>query len=192
VTSIGTHGLTCLDGSSYAAVALGMQANAKAINAALLSTQTALQVYGNRFVSKTVSTSVVSTAANSGLVLVDGTAAESIISKSLALLPQGWYSASGSLTYQESGAVTANSYRRSLLIVNSSAALIPPSFFQATTAASNTAAADSMTVNGWFYSNGVQSTRIQLMFGHGNAASSINVASGAVLTVRFLSTGLVT
>jgi len=191
-TSIGTHGLFCLDGSDYAAVALGMQCNAVAIDASLTEANAALAAYGDRYVARFVSTSASTGGANSGLLLPDGTAAQSVISQSLGILPQGWYSTAGSLTYQATGAITASSYRRTLIMVNFSTLIIPPSLFQDITTESGTGTPDSMSVNGWFYSNGVTNTSIQLMFGHGNAASSVTVPVGAVLTIRFLSSGLVT
>lgn len=190
--SVGDHGLSCLDSSDYSAVALAMQCNAVAINDALTGVQTSLATYGNRFVRKFVSTSISTSGANSGLLLPDGTAASNVISQNLGILPQGWYSASGSQSYQATGAVTLNTYRRSLILVNFSTSVNPPSLFQAITVETNTASADSMTVNGWFYSSGVLSTTIQLMFGHGNTGSSMAVPVGAVLTIRFMSTGLVT
>lgn len=197
MTTVGDHGLSCLDDDSYAAVALSMQANAQAIDAALVASRASYTAYGNRFARKYVSTSAsAGNGANSGVVLPDGTAAAILFSPTIGILPAGWYSASASLTYQEDGAVTALSYRRSIIWVNPftsvGASLFPPEFFQAITAATNTASADSMNVNGWFYSDGVSYTSIAVMFGHGNTASTMTIAAGAVLTVRFLATGLVT
>jgi hypothetical protein len=189
---VGDHGLICLDGNDYSAVALGMQCNAGAINDSLTDTSATLTAYGNRYVARFVSTSTTTGGANSGLGLPDGTGALSVLSPGLGVLPQGWYSASGSMTYQATGAITASSYRRALIMVNFSTSAIPPSLFQVVTTESGTGTPDSLTVNAWFYSNGVTSTSIQLMFGHGNAASSVTVAVGAVLTLRFLSSGLVT
>jgi hypothetical protein len=192
VKSIGDHGLGCLDDSDYGAVALAMQCNAVAINDALVATQASLAAYGNRFIRRFVSTSPSTSGANSGQLLPDGTAATNVMSANLSILPQGWYSAAASLSYQATGAVTVGSYRRSLIMVNSSIAVIPPGLFQSITVESNTGAADSTTVNGWFYSNGVQATTLQLMFGHGNTGSSMTVPVGAVMTIRFMSSGLVT
>lgn len=192
MTVVGDHGLSCLDDSNYAAIALSMQANALAINAAIKTDQAAMTAYGNRYVRRFVSTSVASGGANSGTTLPDGTGAIQVVLGNLGVLPQGWYAASGSQTYQEAGAVTAGSYRRSVLLINQGLTQFPPTLFQATTSATNTASADSMTVNGWFYSDAITLTQVRLMFGHGNTGSSMNVAIGAVLTVRFLSTGLVT
>jgi hypothetical protein len=169
-----------------------MQANAQATNAALLEDQAAIQAYANRYVFKFTTTSTSTSGANSGILLPDGTAADQIISRNLGVLPRGWYSAASSLTYQETGAVTAGSYRRSLILINQGATTIPPTMFQSITAATNNGAADSATVNGWFYSDESINTQVRVYFGHGNTGSSITVAVGAVLTVRFLTTGLVT
>lgn len=198
MTTVGDHGLSCLDSSSYAAVALSMQANALAINETLVADRAAYTTYGNRYTRKFTSTSATSAiTANFGVGLPDGTAAASTLNSFLGVLPAGWYAASASVTYQEDGAVTALSYRRTVLWTNpfgaSPTTLFPPQFFQAITAASNTASADSMNVNGWFYSDGIISTTISVLFGHGNTGSTMTVpAGGTVLTVRFLSTGLVT
>jgi hypothetical protein len=198
VTTVGDHGLSCLDDASYAAVALSMQANAQAINDTLVADRAAYTAYGNRYARKFVSTSASpGSGANSGVGLPDGTAAQSTLTAFLGVLPAGWYTASASITYQEDGAVTALSYRRSIIWTNafnlSGTTTFPPQFFQAITAASNTASADSMNVNGWFYSNGIAFTDIAVLFGHGNTASTMTVpAGGTVLTVRFLTTGLVT
>lgn len=190
--SIGDHGLGCLDENDYGAVALAMQCNAVAIDDSLTGIRTALTTYGTQFIRRFVSTSSSTSGANSGLLLPDATAATNALNVSLGILPRGWYAASGSLSYQATGAVTLNTYRRTLIIINFSTGTVPPSLFQCVTVESNTAAADSMTVNAWFYSAGTQSTTVQLMFGHGNTGSSMTVPAGAVLTIRFMSTGLVT
>jgi hypothetical protein len=198
VTTVGDHGLSCLDSESYAAVALSMQANAQAINETLVADRAAYTAYGNRYVRKFVSTfASAGFGANSGVVLPDGTAAAACLTAFLGILPAGWYAASANITYQEDGAVTANSYRRSIIWTNAFSlgnfSVFPPQFFQAVTAASNTASADSMNVNGWFYSDGVGFTNVAVLFGHGNTGSTMTVPlGGTVLTVRFLSTGLVT
>jgi hypothetical protein len=192
VKTIGDHGLGCLDEADYGAVALAMQCNAVAIDTAITTSQTALVAYGNRFVRRFVSTSPSTSGANSGQLLPDNTAATGVLTASLGVLPAGWYAASGSLSYQATGAVTASSYRRSLITVNLSNSQVPPKLFQCITTDSNVGAADSMTVNAWFYSDGIITTTLQLMFGHGNAASTMTVPAGAVLTVRFMATGLVT
>lgn len=198
MTTVGDHGLSCLDGASYAALALSMQANAQAINAALVASRASYTAYGNRYVRKFTSTSAsAGIGANSGVVLPDGTAAQTTMTQFLGVLPAGWYAASACITYQEDGAVTALSYRRSIIWTNlfglATTTLFPPQFFQALTAASNTASADSMNVNAWFYSDGILSTVVGVMFGHGNTASTMTVPlGGTVMTVRFLSTGLVT
>lgn len=198
MTTVGDHGLSCLDDSSYAAVALSMQANAEAIDDALTASRAAYTAYGNRFVRRFVMTNAnVNNGANSGTVLPDGTAASTLITPTLGVLPAGWYAASASVTYQEDGAVTALSYRRTLIWTNPFTfgpfTVFPPQLFQATTAASNTASADSMNVNGWFQANGTDSVSIGVFFGHGNLASTMSLpAGGCVLTVRFLATGLVT
>lgn len=198
MTTVGDHGLSCLDDTSYAAVALSMQANAQAINDTLVADQAAFTAYGNRYVRKFVSTSAASgIGANSGIVLPDGTAATATLTQSFGALPAGWYAASANITYQEDGAVTALSYRRSIIWTNAfnltGTTVFPPQFFQAITAASNTASADSMNVNGWFYSSGVTFTTISVLFGHGNTGSTMTVpAGGTVLTIRFMTTGLVT
>lgn len=191
MTAVGDHGLTCLDASSYAAIPLGLQANAQAINDSLVATSATMTAYGNKKLLRFVGTGS-TIFDSSGTVLADGTAAGSVISANLGVLPRGWYSASGSLSYQATGAVTAGTYRRSIIQVNLGTSRFPPTFFQATTVETNTGAPDSMTVNGWFYSDQSVNVFLQLMFGHNNTGSSISVPAGAVLTVRFLTTGLVT
>lgn len=198
MTTVGDHGLSCLDGSSYAAVALNMQANAEATNDALVASRGSYTAYGNHFVRRFVMTSAsTGNGANSGTVLPDGTAATLLTTPTLGVLPAGWYAASANITYQEDGAVTALSYRRSIIWTNPFSlvafSVFPPQLFQATTAASNTASADSMNVNGWFQANGTDSISCAVLFGHGNVASTMSIpANGCVLTVRFLGTGLVT
>jgi hypothetical protein len=192
VTTVGDHGLSCLDDSSYAAIALSMQANAAATDAALAADRAAITAYGSSYVFKFTTTGTSTSGANSGNALPDGTSAASIMSRNLGLLPRGWYSASSSMTFQETGAVTAGSYRRAVIMVNAGTSVIPPTFFQSITSATNNGAADSTTVNAWFYSDGILTTIVRVFFGHGNTGSTITVAAGAVLTVRYMTTGLVT
>lgn len=193
MTSVGDHGLSCLDGRSYAAIALSMQANANATNDALAGIAASLASYANRYVFKTVSASSSTSGANSGIGLPDGTAADLILQPNLGALAQGWYGAAFSLSYQATGAVTALTYRRGLImIVPGSGASVPPSMFQVINSETNTAAADSMTVNAWFYADGVSTYRVQAYFGHGNTGSTMTVAAGAALTVRYMASGLVT
>lgn len=191
MSTIGNHGLSCLDDNNYAAIALSMQSNARAIDASLFQISTSLTAYGNRYVSKTVRTTTSTSGANSGTGLPDGTAADDFIFGG-GLLPQGWYAAALTFTYQETGAVTAGSYRRGIILINGIETKIPPTFYQSITVATNTGAADSMTVNAWFYSDGILRTTVTGAFGHGNTGSTMTVAAGAILTVRFLDTGLVT
>lgn len=192
MTSVGDHGLTCLEGGSYGAVALSMQANAIAIKDALAGIQTDLESYGDRYVSRFVSTSPATAGANSGQSLPDATAANPVIQRGIGVVPVGWYAASSSMSYQATGAVTAGTYRRGLIMINNSGALLPPMFFQSITVETGTGTADSLTVTAWFYSNGIQSTFISVFFGHGNTGSTMTVPAGAVLTVRFLASGRVT
>jgi hypothetical protein len=49
VKTVGTHGLTCLDGQDYAAIALSMQANAEATDAALKDINADLSSYTGRW-----------------------------------------------------------------------------------------------------------------------------------------------
>lgn len=192
MTTIGSHGLSCLDGTSYAAIPLGLQANAQAVDSTVAGVQASLLAYGNRYTASFVTTSSITIFDNSGTLLHDGTAAGTVIFKNLGVLPRGWYAASASQSYQATGAVTAGSFRRSILQIGLGDSSFPPTFFQATTMESNTGAADSMTVNGWFYSDASEITVIQSLFGHGNTGSSMLIPAGATLTVRFLTSGLVT
>lgn len=192
MTSVGDHGLTCLDDGSYAAVALSMQANAQAINDALVGIEESITSYGDTFVFRFVTTSTSTSGANSGISLPDGTAADLLSQRNLGVLSQGWYEAAFSLSYQETGAVTALSYRRGIITINGGSSVVPPALFQNIISATNTASADSMTVNAWFYADGNTAISVGIWFGHGNTASTVTVATGAVLTVRFMTSGLVT
>lgn len=191
MTSVGDHGLICLDGNNYAAVPLVLQTNAQAIDAALTEAQANLVAYGNRYTARFVSTSPSVSGANSGNGLPDGSAATIVVSAFPGILPQGWYGASASLSYQATGAVTAGTYRRSIIQIGFTASKVPPAFFQSTTDESGTGTADSATVNGWFFADGISSVQVSLLFGHGNTGSTMSVPAGAVLTLRYLSSGLV-
>lgn len=192
MTSVGDHGLTCLDDGSYAAVALSMQSNANAIDDALADIQADLVGYGDKYVRKLTSSSTSTSGANSGISLPDGTAADLIIQQNLGILPQGWYEAAGSMSFQATGAVTALTYRRGIITVNGGSQAVPPTMFQVVNSETNTAAADSMTVNAWFNADGETAIFLALWFGHGNTGSTMTVAAGAVLTVRYMASGLVT
>ena len=191
MTSVGDHGLSCLDDSSYAAVALSMQANANAINAALSDIQASFDSYTDRYVFSTTTSSTSSSGANSGIVLPDGTAADSIVSSNQGILPSGWYAASFSLTYQASGAVTAGTYRRGAIQISGVPGGSYPTFFQSVTVETGTGTPDSMTVNAWFYAAGTTSVNVRGWFGHGNTGSNMVVAAGATLSVWKLASGVV-
>ncbi len=193
-TSVGIHGLTCLGEDDYAAVALSIQRNAEAINDALGDLAGQLTGYGNRFVFKQVDANSHTISANSGNTLPDGTPAGALFSGNFGVLPLGWYGADSSMTYAPTGAASTSSYRRGVMLINptsSEISNIPPRFFQSVTSETGVAP-DSLTVNGWWYSDGVTATRIGLYFGHGNVASTMLVSAGTTLTVRYLSSGRVT
>jgi hypothetical protein len=191
MTSVGDRGLTCLDGSEYAAIALSMQANAETIDETLSQIQSDVTAYGSSFVFSFTSTSASVITDNSGEQLPDGTVAQSLTTVPLGVVAQGWYSVAASMTYIPTGAVTASTYRRGVLWQSSGNTGSYPLYYQTVNDETGTGTADSMTVNGWFYADGIKANSIRLLFGHGNTGSTISVSSGARLTIRFMTSGLV-
>ena len=64
--NVGDHGLTCLDGDDYAAIALSMQCNAEAIDEALTSIDAPLDDYLGRWWWSATNGSAINVANNSG------------------------------------------------------------------------------------------------------------------------------
>lgn len=72
MTNVGTHGLTCLDENDPAAVALSMQCNAQAIDAALASIDADLDTYLGRWWWSATNLNALNVSNASGSVLPEG------------------------------------------------------------------------------------------------------------------------
>jgi hypothetical protein len=191
VTTVSPHGLICLDDSDYAAIPLMLQVNKTTINSLLAAQATALTNYNLPELAFSQTTATQGPfAANSGSTLSDGTAVNLITSVG-SQFPKGWYSMTATATFQEVGAVTLGSYRRlGCWAAYSNDFSDLTSMFDTVTIATNSGQPDSLNTTGWFYSDGVQNRSCILTFGHGNAGSSLNLLSGARITVEFLGTGV--
>lgn len=195
MTSIGDRGLICLDDGDYAALPLMFQNNRGVINAALTSQATLLAGYANATIYRLVlSSNQTGLGANSGITFPDGTACTQILSMSSFSNPfkKGWWEMNTSMSFQEAGAVTNPSYRRTVAwaYITSQQTSDSRFLYEQIQVDTNTASQDCGNVTGWFYSDGVNQMTVSCLFGHGNLASNMTVFAGAVLNVRFLGSGL--
>lgn len=203
---VGIHGQGCLIDEEYGAIALAMQHNRDAVDAALTADQVALDTYNNRPWMQLVSTAVVSqaqsplewtpfTAWYGWTIMTNTTAGATLTSSGMTnTFPAGgfltgWWNIGGYASYQPTGAATANSRRQLCIQVSHSVqfnqvydTIINTSFDSATNP-------DSMTVNDIFYLDNRYTYAITLGFAHRNAASSVQANVGARIWANYLGTG---
>jgi hypothetical protein len=110
---VGDHGLTCLDGNDYSAVALWMQESAETIDDTLAETNAALSNYRNRPWFEAVNISTITVSNGSGFTLPEGKSGEVATSSgswattsnnlnigtSAPKIPAGLYYAGSSVTW---------------------------------------------------------------------------------------------
>lgn len=191
MTTVGDRGLICLSDGDYAAIPLMLQANRTTINAELTADAAALTTYANPTIFRqTLGSPQSGIGANSGVQLPDGTAINFVLTSAL-IYKKGWWDVTGSASYQESGTVTAQSYRRLTIWAKYGSSSSDRRYIYNTiVAATNSGSADSSTTTGWFYSDGVSYMNVILGFGHGNTGSTMTVSAGAQMTIRYLGSGV--
>lgn len=207
-TPVGNHGLSCLDGADYGAVALSLQANAGEIDDTLTQIQANLNLYNNRGWALSTSTSSF-TLASTAFDFVDqqflpgsylfnnanfsdqSFGMDTLPFFSTPILAAGWYMAGCYVTFQATGAVTANSRRNIGLdfthIVNG----VTIHDYAINMVYESNTGGDAMTVAGFFQANGVSQYNLDANFWHNNTGSTIQVNAGAKIWIAYMGTGVV-
>lgn len=204
---VGTHGQGCLGDDEYGAVALAMQCNRDAVDAALTADQAALDGYNNRPWLQAVSTSTVTQAQTltewvpgdvfPGFQVMgaSGGATSTITSSGMAasLFTQfttGWWNIGGYASYQPTGAVT--NFSRRVLAVQVGRTVLFNNEYETVlqTAYESNTGTDSMTCQGMFFLDSQYTYFVNLMFAHRNSGSTVQINTGARIWMNFLGSGV--
>lgn len=206
VTDLGNHGLTCLDGEDYAAIALYLQRTARTIEAALIDQQADLTAYTNRasiLFTTTVTTTVIT---GSGQVMPDGRTATptsftgatvngggfSVASAGstvvLTAARSGWYDFGGYCNLIAAGAVTVNSER--LIYIQARQVPDPPATvstitYQERSVDTNTGG-ENLVVAGLIYLLANRPVTLSQLVSHNNLASNVVTQIGAKMWLSFM------
>lgn len=202
---VGNHDLACLEAEDYAAVALYMQNEAFAIEAALLSEQTALNEYRLRTSMEFVTVVTTSFASGGGTVMPDGRAANNIdftgatvlgggstvssLGSSVAVVParSGWYDVGGFTNAIPAGAITAASERVMYIQVTQVPDLPATNtrtLYQERVTDTNTGG-EFLNVSGLVYLIGGRLASIEMLVSHANVASNMVMQIGSKIWLAY-------
>lgn len=207
---VGTHGQGCLGPEEYSAVALAMQCNRDAVDAALTTDQAALNTYNNRpwllatsaaavTQSQTLTEWTFGTSWNGFQVFSLNTSGISVVSSGMALgsaalavgnFPSGWWNIGGYCSYQPTGAVTNNTRRLMCIQVSHSVQFTNQFDTIVQTSFESNTGTDSMTANSMFFLDNAFSYSVILGFAHRNSGSTIQVNTGAKIWLTYLGSGV--
>lgn len=189
---VGTHGLVCPSDEDYAAFPLMLQNNAEALESALDAQEAEALEFWNGSTYVATTTSAVISNSNAGEILPDGTAGENIVSLSGGVYPRGMYVLQGTASFS-AGAVTAGSHRTLSIWVQpfNFVALDINTWFWKWTCLETGTGGDALTVNGRFFSNGLNNYTPRMYISHNNVAGPITVPIGATLRMAYLGSGVV-
>lgn len=206
---VGTHGQGCLGPEEYGAVALAMQHNRNAVDAALAGNLAAFDSYNNRpwfTVTSTVAVSQVQTPTEwtpftswNGWTVVQNTTTGATINASAEMAAArfnvgafrtGWWSIGGYVSYQPTGAVTNNTRRLMCIQLNHSVQSVQVYDTIINTSFESNTGTDSMTVNDIFYLDNQFSYGVTLGFAHRNSGSSVQANVGAKIWATYLGSGV--
>lgn len=196
---IGNHGLACLDGEDYAAIALYMQDQAVKIDDALDSISDQFDTFYGR--PAALWTSTVSTTMSAVYPVYSSFTINSIVYSNftvpaftLVTIPRtGWYQYGSNANMTPTGAVTAGSVRR--LRVTAQLQTIGPDTTLSSTEdesfETNTGGGEWLVVSGGtFYAKAGASVSLNAEVAHGNAASSLRVEIGARVWLYYIGSGV--
>jgi hypothetical protein len=202
------HGLLCPDGNEYAALVLAMQEDAQVVTANTTAQANALTTYNNRPWLLATSTSSTTTAQtlseftnpNSSLpgsIVPVGPTTGIVTRSGLGTFvttgtpdPQGWYHVGGWATFQATGAVNTFT-RRTLAVEWITTVNLVGVYDQAiSTCYESNTGGDSLTVEGFFYADGIHQYTPQLVFAHRNSSSTMTVNTGAKMWITYLGSGV--
>lgn len=202
---VGTHGLSCLGEEDYAAVALYMQDQALAIEAALVDISDDLASGFLRPSVVAVTTTVSGPQSSGSEQIYDLTATwtmsyenytvdPSIISAGVRLtIPRtGWYAYGAYANIAATGAVTALSRRTLYARATREAVGVSTQLSQASfrTIDTNTGGEFLIASDASFYATIGTTVDVEAAWSHTNAASTVQVNTGAKLWCHFIGSGV--
>lgn len=212
MTTVTDHGLVCLDREDYAAIALALEADARAADAAIDGIADSLAVYGRRpfFTAiTTVGNGPVSSggevqqswgtwglvASNYAAPLVFNPATPVIGSLALMTLPvTGWWDFGGYGFLVAAGAVTA--FSRRTIVASAwtlSTAGSVPLLYESVhwrTGDTNTAGEYLTASGGTFYGRAGDLILLSFSWSHANAASNVSSPAGARFWCHYIGSGV--
>lgn len=205
MSTLTDHGLVCLDEEDYGAVALALQADALAVEAALDSVSDSFDTFLARpAVLATTTVGVGPTASGGEAFNRVGTWAVSYsdftpvpttvpLSGVRITVPRtGWYSYGGFINLVASGAITALSRRtvaaNATRIVSGVSTLLSQVIWR--TVDTSTGGEFLTVTGGTFYATAGTVVDVQVLQSHGNLASGINVIAGSRLWCHFIGSGV--
>ena len=197
-----SHGLACLQDQDYAAIALAMQVDAIAIDAALdgisdsfdthythpymLAITTATQ--GPFATSSEAVQGVPSWTVSTTNMVTSGASAGIRVTIPLS----GWYSHGCYLNMVASGAITAasrrTSFARATRVTSGSTAVLSQVTWR--TIDTNTAGEFLTSSGGTFYATAGSTILIEAYFSHSNAASGVNIVAPARIWCHYIGSGV--
>jgi hypothetical protein len=204
VTTLTDHGLVCLDGADYGAVALALQADALAVEAALDSISDSFDSFYLRPVVLAATTTLVAqpssgeqvfgmgpwAVAYSNFVPAPTTAASS--GARITIPRTGWYAYGGYANMIATGAVTALSrrtlYANATRTISGVGTVLSQVVWR--TVDTGTGGEFLTAANGTFYATAGNTVDVQVQFSHTNAASTVGVQIGAKLWCHFIGSGV--
>jgi hypothetical protein len=207
------HGLVCLDGEDYAAVAMAMEADARAVDASVDSIADSLAVYGRRPFFTAITTVGNGPLASNGETqqsfgswgLVAANFSSSLltfnpltpITGSLALMTlpvTGWWDFGGYGLLQAAGAVTAFSRRTVVASAWTMSTLggVPVLYesIHWRTGDTNTGGEYLTTSGGTFYGRAGSLILLSFSWSHANLASNVSSPAGARFWCHYIGTGV--
>jgi hypothetical protein len=204
VSTLTDHGLVCLDGEDYSAVALAIQADALAVEAALDAVSDSFDRFLLRpVVLATTTAGVVAVASGGETPNPVGTFAVSYSNFTPVPVPTflgirmttpvtGWYSFGGYINLVASGAITALSrrtiYVNASRVVSGVAVLLSQVVWR--TVDTSTGGEFLTACGGSFYARAGTAIDLQVLQSHGNLASGINCPAGSRLWCHFTGSGV--
>jgi hypothetical protein len=203
VTTYTDHGLACLSDTDYAAIALAMQVDALATDAALDAISDALGThYTNPYmVARTTANAgpFTTTAAEPEITIPNWTVTSSNMTTASATsgvrvtIPRaGWYAHGCYMNLVASAGITALSRRTSIaratLIAPGTAIVLSEVFWR--TVETSTGGEFLVSSGGMFYAAANTTVNILALLTHGNLASGINVIAPARIWCHFVGSGV--
>lgn len=204
MTTYTDHGLACLGDEDYAAIALAMQHDAFATEAALDAVSDAFDMYYQRPYATAVTLAPGGAVSSGGETIfgiggwslsntnMPGATAPAAVGLRLTMPKTGWYSYQCYASLVAAGAVTAFSrrtlYARASRRIATNNTLLDQAVWR--TVDTNTAGEFLVADGNAFFAMSGWTIDIEGLWSHTNVASNVGVAAGAKLTCYFLGSGI--